>query len=427
MVKLEESKISKKTLLVYMCALVLTGSANTIVNKIQQNTVSLNQKYEHQKFITFCMFIGEFICLGIYYIQECLKNKKETQDLKEEGNEETKNCEIKTQENSEGKEDSLPEPKWYIYPIATFFDLGGSTIIFISLTFLASSVFEMLNGAVIILTAIGSIIFLKRKYYSHHYFSMGIVIAGLIIIALDAVLQDEGKSKNPILGIILCIGGQVFYVVIYMIEETLLKGYKVSPLKVVGLEGFWGTVIYIVLFFPFYFIRCESWGMFQSLCVKVVDDGQTIYRFEDAIFALKQIYNSNILLILVIVFIFSNGVFNFCGISVTKYASSTARTIIDPIKTTIIWGYFLINIGGTEDTKEKFHWEQLVGFALMVCGSLIFNEIFEIPFFGLNSNTERSRQKKEALIEEKEEDKESKEKEEKKDEKLYPEDKEVKP
>ena len=47
----------------FMLLLLITGSINTIANKFQQNTTSLEIKYKgHQKFITFCMFNGELLC-----------------------------------------------------------------------------------------------------------------------------------------------------------------------------------------------------------------------------------------------------------------------------------------------------------------------------------------------------------------------------
>ena len=62
-----------------MFFLLITGSINTVANKLQQNTISKGVKYKgHQKFITFCMFNGEFVCLLIYWLKEGRFKKKET-------------------------------------------------------------------------------------------------------------------------------------------------------------------------------------------------------------------------------------------------------------------------------------------------------------------------------------------------------------
>ena len=50
----------------FMLLLLITGSINTIANKLQQNTESLGIKYKgHQKFITFCKIWNNYFTLSI--------------------------------------------------------------------------------------------------------------------------------------------------------------------------------------------------------------------------------------------------------------------------------------------------------------------------------------------------------------------------
>jgi len=59
-----KKNLTNAQIYLFMLLLLITGSINTIANKLKQNTESLGVKYKgHQKFITFCMFIGEFLCL----------------------------------------------------------------------------------------------------------------------------------------------------------------------------------------------------------------------------------------------------------------------------------------------------------------------------------------------------------------------------
>ena len=60
----QTNKLTDCQIYLFMLLLLITGSINTIANKLQQNTESLGVKYKgHQKFITFCMFNGEFTFL----------------------------------------------------------------------------------------------------------------------------------------------------------------------------------------------------------------------------------------------------------------------------------------------------------------------------------------------------------------------------
>ena len=69
-------KLTDLQIYLFMLLLLITGSINTIANKLQQNTESLGVKYKgHQKFITFCMFNGELLCLLFYWIKDGRKKK----------------------------------------------------------------------------------------------------------------------------------------------------------------------------------------------------------------------------------------------------------------------------------------------------------------------------------------------------------------
>ena len=86
---------------------------------------------------------------------------------------------------------------------------------------------------------------------------------------------------------------------------------------------------------------------------------------------------------------FSIASFNAFGVSVTKNASSAQRSTIDTSRTVLIWMVQLI-LG-----KEKFDWLQLIGFILLVIGTLVYNEIVVVPFFGFDQNTKAARAQRE--------------------------------
>jgi len=87
--------------------------------------------------------------------------------------------------------------------------------------------------------------------------------------------------------------------------------------------------------------------------------------------------------------------FNVTGVMITKYASAAQRSTIDTCRTMVIWAVFLL-LG-----KEKFIAGQLMGFAILLFGTLVYNEIIEVPieFFNYNTaaNIEKREQAKKAL------------------------------
>lgn len=65
--------------------------------------------------------------------------------------------------------------------------------------------------------------------------------------------------------------------------------------------------------------------------------------------------------------------FNFFGLSVTRTVSATSRSTIDTSRTLFIWIVSLA-LGW-----ETFKWLQVVGFALLVYATFVFNNIVRPP------------------------------------------------
>jgi hypothetical protein len=65
--------------------------------------------------------------------------------------------------------------------------------------------------------------------------------------------------------------------------------------------------------------------------------------------------------------------FNFFGLSVTRTVSATSRSTIDTCRTLFIWIVSLF-LGW-----ETFKWLQVLGFALLVYGTFLFNGLVRPP------------------------------------------------
>lgn len=66
--------------------------------------------------------------------------------------------------------------------------------------------------------------------------------------------------------------------------------------------------------------------------------------------------------------------FNFAGISVTKEISATTRTVLDSIRTLVIW-LFSLSVGW-----EQYATLQLFGFILLVSGIMVHNDVLFRPY-----------------------------------------------
>lgn len=88
-------------------------------------------------------------------------------------------------------------------------------------------------------------------------------------------------------------------------------------------------------------------------------------------------------MVLLILSVLSSG-FNFFGLSVTRTVSATSRSTIDTCRTLFIW---VVSLGLRWET---FKWLQIVGFALLVYSTFLFNGIVQPPleFLRVDEETE---------------------------------------
>ena len=379
--------------------MILFGTCNSVLNKCLQKLKSKGVAFEmHHFIITMGMFIGELISIFVYgYIFY----KKENQPPEE------KKADSETGEKKDGKKE-LPEPPTnFIFAITASCDLCGTTIYTFALTYLTTSIYQMLRGFELFFVALFSRVFLKNPIYRHQYLGIGILFLGLGLCGLNAVLNaenDAANARDPRIGIPLMFVSMLFVGTDYTFQEYFLHRYKVNPFQFVGFEGLFGTCEYTILLFIFQFINCNSWSknVRDNLCFDKAREGESPNsRLEDTIFAFQQLGANGACLLVFLGYICSIACYNIIGINLTQLVSSTARAIIDTARTVFIWLFFLI-WHPVEGTEETFYVLQLIGFILLLAGSVIYNEIVEIPWFNLNyytrENIAKRKQEDELLL-----------------------------
>ena len=284
--------------------MIISGSINTIFNKIMQKLKGLEVLFEqHQWIITFGMFQGELVSI-FFYIYILYKRKKQ-EELDEN----------KLIENNKESEKRPPVPTNLIFAISALCDLLGTTINTFGLTYLTTSMFQMMRGLELFFVCLWSKLFLKNPIYRHAILGIGTLIFGLSLVGLNAILNDKKSvARNPVVGIILLCTSQFFSSTQYVIQEKFIKSYDVHPFQLVGFEGLWGFCMYTIILIIFQFIPCDDWidALKDGICFK---DNKNKYHMEDTIFAFKQMGDNVAILILYIFLIYIQNV----GILVNKF------------------------------------------------------------------------------------------------------------
>eukprot|EP01017_Pseudomicrothorax_dubius_P021498 TRINITY_DN2315_c0_g1_i2.p1 TRINITY_DN2315_c0_g1~~TRINITY_DN2315_c0_g1_i2.p1 ORF type:complete len:194 (-),score=61.05 TRINITY_DN2315_c0_g1_i2:765-1346(-) len=178
-------EVSKTYIYGLMAGMVLTGAANTIVFKAQDEAVVLDKPYNHPFVQAFTMFFGEFLCLIAFQLQKLFsRNWEETQAV------------AIAEAEQKGLNTNVSK-FWLLIPAGC--DTLTSSLQLAGLVFVPPSIYQMMRGGVILVTAFLSVVALKRKLYIHHYLGLLLCIIGITLVGLTTVLyakDDDGGSSE---------------------------------------------------------------------------------------------------------------------------------------------------------------------------------------------------------------------------------------
>ncbi|KAI8056204.1 hypothetical protein BDF22DRAFT_329752 [Syncephalis plumigaleata] len=261
-----------------------------------------------------------------------------------------------------------------LFWIPTMCDICGTTLMNVGLIYTTASIYQMLRGAVVIFSAILSIMFLRHRIALFQWAGLLSVMAGVSVVGLSGIIGAPSESKpssgaasdteseveeiaRAALGIFMVLFAQMFTAAQFVIEEKILKHYAFDPLMAVGLEGFWGCVT-IIASMPL-----------VHFTLGVLNPG----GFFDIHTGWHQFWDNELVWKIGIAFALSISMFNWFGLSVTSTLSSVARATIDTCRTLFIWMVSL-SLGW-----EDFKWLQVTGFVMLVYGTFLYNGVIEPP------------------------------------------------
>jgi len=253
-------------------------------------------------------------------------------------------------------------------------DIMGTTLMNAGLLLVAASIYQMTRGALVLFVGIFSVVFLGRRLYAFQWISLVGVMLGVGVVGLAGAIQPDSKhpvsaaaldsvgadALRVIVGVLMIAGAQIFTATQFVLEEWILERSAIQPIRVVGWEGLFGFVItllgMVVLHLAIGRTEAGRYGPFD-----MVEGWRQFWEY-------RPVFVSSILIMI------SIGGFNFFGLSVTRSVSATSRSTIDTCRTLFIW---MVSLGLGWET---FKWLQVVGFALLVYFTFLFNGVVQPPF-----------------------------------------------
>jgi len=398
--------------LIIFCML-LTGVCNTLLTKYQDNICirfcdsddpKIRKRFAQPVVQTAQMFIGEMGCwlfVGGYKLhQRYISRRREPEaegyqpvDGAENGGDDHDGDSIRSttpinpaiKVMSVNAEDRIPLNGWktLLLSLPAICDICGTTLMNVGLLFVVPSIYQMTRGALVLFVGLFSVMFLRRRLYLFQWFALFTVVLGVAIVGLAGAIYKDHKAvpaallvvreaisvvsreaRTPealraIIGVFLIAGAQIFTASQFVLEEYILEKYALEPLKVVGWEGIFGFSITLL-------------GMLiLHLAIGRTEAGR--YGYFDLVEGWREITHYKSIGVSSILIMISIGGFNYFGLSVTRTVSATSRSTIDTCRTLFIW------IASLFLGWETFKWLQVLGFALLVYGTFLFNGLVRPP------------------------------------------------
>lgn len=124
---------------------------------------------------------------------------------------------------SHGYDPSDPRPKmpYYMALCSVSLNVIGSPLFYVGLSMVAGSVFQMMNGFQVVATAVLSMIFLKKKYYRHHWTAILFIVGGIALVGYGGTRHKVGTSSTSFLGIMITLLAMAVYGGVYVIDEAI--------------------------------------------------------------------------------------------------------------------------------------------------------------------------------------------------------------
>eukprot|EP00727_Mastigamoeba_balamuthi_P013857 m51a1_g9094 putative solute carrier family 35 member f6 (429) ;mRNA; r:65474-67070 len=357
--------------------MLMSGVIDTVLVKACDNSYSRGwggdeHKFEHPFTQTLFMFTAESLCMWVFLIMTLVRHKKK-----------------KAQGRAE------PLRIWKLFPpylaLTMFLDFLGTSISSIGLLYVKASVWQMLRGSIIIFSCILSRVVLKRRTLMYKWVAVGITIVGLVLVGLSSMFTTQstassGSSEEEAqtaawktgLGIALVVIAMMCNATQWVVQEKIVRKYRIHPLQVAGTEGCFGMLLVMFVALPItYFVPGNN------------PSSNARGSYDNPIDCFLMMGHNIPLLFFILVYIVSDAHFNFFGVSISKYLSAVHRTIIDACRSILVWIWQLFTF---YCISERFGEEwtrysaiQVAGFVLLIAGAFIYNGIVKLPLFEYES------------------------------------------
>ncbi|KIZ00286.1 hypothetical protein MNEG_7674 [Monoraphidium neglectum] len=354
--------------------LILFGTTTSLFAKIVYELESVGRDGQPKLFqkpwaMTLSMFLGMTLCLPLAYYREH-RQRKEQQSKG--------SLSVPLIGAHQAAAPSEPPPvakgslkETLLLCVPSFFDLVATVLMNIGLLSVTASVYQMMRGAEMLFAAAFAVAFLHRHLNRWHGLGIAFCVIGIGLVGMSSVLGGEGSSTHQVstpqmlFGIGLIILSQAVQAAQLTFEDFFMADLDMDPLKIVGFEGVFGSVMMIGVMMPIaYFLPGE--------------EGTGLH--EDSLDSLVMIKNSTALQGVLGTDMLALLLYNLSGMMVTGHLGAVFRTVLETMRTLFVWlvglllFYTPLGMGRLGEKWTAWSPLQALGFVVLVAGTLVYGK-----------------------------------------------------
>ena len=231
-----------------------------------------------------------------------------------------------------------------------------------------------------------NIFFLKLPFYKHHLFSCVIIFIGFFSILLYHYINlpiNEDHLVSLYVTLLFAVL-KIIRAIKEMLDTYLLQEKYVSPFKLLFYQGVSGLVLSLIVGFCLQYMSCTNTAQ------KVIHYCQPNYKVESFDNFFTSINNGKSIALLIGVII-TTIIIEVCRMQTKHYLTAIHRGLSCAASAVINWFLYLQFF-----VEKKVNYLELIGFVIILLGELIYCEVFICYFLGLEENTKKMIDKRNA-------------------------------
>ena len=267
---------------------------------------------------------------------------------------------------------SLPGWMYWFLMIPSIFDLVATALCMMGLVYLDVSVYILLRGSGIIFVALMKEHLLGDRLFKFQWVGVSYNVASVLLVGAAAILNSSDETLETktvtvgesILGCGLVLAGAFVQALQFAFEEKVMNmEIPAPPLLLIGMEGFWGTVLCLIVVYP----------------IANIVPGQDHGSYEDPFNTWYMIMHNHSIQWAFLIYFFTIFSYNLFAVMVTFLLNSVWHAILDNFRPATVWitdlliFYVIAKGSAFGESWTKYSYIQVAGMFVLLYGTSVYN------------------------------------------------------